>query len=148
MDDDAEVISSDSDDEENKNVRQKRFVAQSEVSAEEHLKRFRAWMILHANDASHVEDLIDLENPTKSRVPKSKFSRDLGMKIMSCAADLSLTGNEAAEVLIAGFPKIFLRKGVEVCTALAELIEEKVPAPRAEVKPISKEEGMVRALTA
>ena len=148
VDNDHVVISSSSDEDEDIDVEQRPVVMKGEESIEELLQRFRSWVIAHEKDASHIERLLDLGRATRSRIPRKKFTRDFLMRIMSCAAELSLTGNEAAEVLVAAFPRVFLRKGVEVRAALEELLERRDPPQRDAAKPITDDERLVRALTA
>jgi hypothetical protein len=137
-----------SDDDDEAVVVQKAFEVRDEENIGVLVGELKTWLTNHANDASRVEEMMTLRASTRSYVPKAKYDRDLVMRLFMSAYDISLKENEAAEMLMVGFPRIFLRKNVEVRAALEELIERRDVPQSAFGRVITDEERRVRALTA
>ena len=108
--------------------------------------QLREWLAARHDIPDDVELHHGGYAPSRTRLPKGRYNRMLITELLICTLKMALAGNSAADVLVASFPRVMMRKGCSFKVALAVLMKQ-ANAPELKAKPIvTKEARFARAL--
>ena len=108
--------------------------------------QLRAWLAARHGSPLDVECRLGGNAAVRGRLPSGRYNRMLITELLICALKMALDGNEAAEMLVACFPSVMMRKGCSFKVALATLMGQCAPPEPTATKIATNETRFARAL--